>query len=102
VGDFIVAAGLIKDIITCLKDAGGSASEYQELMLELHGLQLSLNKIEHLKGTDNQIENINNVKVAALHCKFALDSFLKKLKGYDNLDLEKGRGFTRDSIKKVK
>jgi uncharacterized protein YbjQ (UPF0145 family) len=35
VGDFLAAAGLIKDIITCLKDAGGSASEYQELMRKI-------------------------------------------------------------------
>lgn len=42
VGDFVAAATLVKDIIVCLKDSGGSASEYQELMDELHGLQIVL------------------------------------------------------------
>jgi hypothetical protein len=29
VGDFLAAATLIKDIVVCFKDSGGSASEYQ-------------------------------------------------------------------------
>lgn len=51
VGDFLAAGALITDIVTCLKDSGGAASQYQELMRELDGLQMALNKIEHLKET---------------------------------------------------
>jgi hypothetical protein len=47
-GDFLTTGTMIKDIVICLNDSGGSASEYQELMDELHGLQLVLDKIEHL------------------------------------------------------
>ena len=72
IGDFIAVATLIKDIAVCLKDSGGSASEYQELMDELHGLLLVLDKIEHLEG---QTEAITSIKVAALNCNFVLQDF---------------------------
>jgi hypothetical protein len=40
-GDFLAAISLVNEIVTCLKASGGSASEYQELMLELDGLRLA-------------------------------------------------------------
>ncbi|SRR6266536_2661508 len=102
VGDFLAAATLIKDIVVCLKDSGGSASEYQELILELDGLQLVLNKIEHLEGSTDQIEAINSIKVAALNCKYVLQEFRKKLEPYKNsLERGKTRRWAKDSAKKV-
>jgi hypothetical protein len=103
VGDFITTISLINDIVTCLKASGGSASEYQELMLELDGLRLALTKIEHLEGGVEQTPAINSIKVAALNCKFVLDSFLTKLKTYGkSLEHGKTRGWAVDSAKKVK
>ena len=51
VGDFIAAASLISNIVSCLQSSGGSASEYQELTDDLHGLRLVLSKIEHLESS---------------------------------------------------
>ena len=103
VGDFLAAITLINDIVICLKASGGSASEYQELMLELDGLRLALTRIEHLKGSAKQTPAINSIKVAALNCKFVLDSFLTKLKTYDkSLEYGKTRGWAIDSAKKIK
>jgi hypothetical protein len=102
-GDFLAAISLVNEIVTCLKTSGGSASEYQELMLELDGLRLALTRIEHLKGSAEQTPAINSIKVAALNCKFVLDSFLMKLKKYDkSLEHGKTQGWAIDSAKKVK
>ena len=56
VGDFLAAVTLIKDIVVCLRDSGGSASEYQELMDELHGLQIVLDKIDHLEEVQGRLK----------------------------------------------
>jgi hypothetical protein len=50
VGDFLAAASLISNIVSCLQTSGGSASEYQEILNELHGLRLVLSKIKHLEN----------------------------------------------------
>jgi hypothetical protein len=103
VGDFLAAATLIKDIVVCLKDSGGSASEYQELMDELHGLQIVLDKIDHLEGSARQTEAINSIKVAALNCQLVLQSFRRKLEPYDkSLERGKTRGWAKDLTKKVR
>lgn len=103
VGDFVATASIIKDIVNCLKASGGSASEYQELMLELDGLQYALTKIEHLKGSAERTPIINGIKVAALNCQYVLSNFLEKLKEYEkSLAYGKTRGLVVDSTKKVK
>jgi hypothetical protein len=103
VGDFLAAATLIKKIVVCLKDSGGSVSEYQELMDELDGLRLALDKIEHLEGSAKRTEAVNSIKAAALSCKTVLQDFLPKLQTYDkSLDRGKTRGWAIDSNKKVK
>jgi hypothetical protein len=103
VGDFLVAATFIKDIAACVKDSGGSASEYQELMDELHALLLALGKIEHLEGSSTQAEAITSIKVAALNCNFVLQDFRRKLELYDkSLDRGKTQGWAKDSARKVR
>lgn len=103
VGDFLSTASLIKDIVKCLRSSGGSASEYQELMRELDGLQNALTKIENLRGSAKQTPSINGIKVAALNCQYVLRNFLKKLEEYEkSFEYEKTRGLVVDSTKKVK
>jgi hypothetical protein len=103
VGDFFSATILIKDIVTCLKASGGSASEYQELMRELDGLQSALTGIEHLKANPEQMPTVNGIKVAALNCQYILRDFLTKLETYEkSLTTGKTRGWAVDSTKKIK
>jgi hypothetical protein len=89
VGDFLAVASLIKDVVVSLKDAGGAAADYQELIVELHGLQRALDSIEHLHVDPSipQAENINNLKVTALGCRYVLEETLKKLRSYESLRL---------------
>jgi hypothetical protein len=103
VGDFINVTILIKDIITCLKASGGSASEYQELMRELDGLQSALTGIEHLRASPDRTPTVNCIKVAALSCQYLLRDFLTKLETYGkSLAAGKTRGQVVDCTKKIK
>jgi hypothetical protein len=83
VGDFIAAGKLIKDIIAILRTS--ARSEYQELMLELYGLQRALDKIEHLEASPERQLHITSIKVAALMCTHILDEFASKLKKFETL-----------------
>jgi hypothetical protein len=103
VGDFLAISQLITHIMSSLKASGGSASDYQELQLELLGLQLVLHKVEHLKGSPTQAPAINGIKVAALNCQFVLESFAEKLKKYEgSLEFGHSRGWVVDTAKKIK
>lgn len=83
VGDFIAAGVLIKNIVIALQTS--STSEYQELLLELHGLQRALDEIEHLNADPQYETEVNAVKVAALTCQYRLDDFARKLRKYESL-----------------
>ena len=87
VGDFITVGRLIQDIVSSLY--ASLISEYRELMLELHGLQRALNKIEHLRCHFSQELAINSIKVAALMCQYPLEEFASKLRKFESLDLGK-------------
>jgi hypothetical protein len=81
-GDFIVAAKLIGDMVTCLQLVGGAASEYQELERQLFGLQRALDEIEHLRVPESQQNSANAIKVAALQCRYVLEDYAGKFKKY--------------------
>lgn len=103
VGDFIAVDRLITQITPSLKASVGSASDYQELQLELSGLQLVLHKVEHLKGSPTQVPAINGIKVAALNCQFVLESFSERLKKYEkSLEYGHSHGWVVDTAKKIK
>lgn len=83
VGDFIATGKLIKDIISILRTS--ARSEYQELLLELHGLQRALHQIEHLEAPSERHISVVSIKVAALMCTHVLDEFAGKLKKFESL-----------------
>ncbi|PQE13895.1 Ankyrin repeat-containing domain protein [Rutstroemia sp. NJR-2017a BBW] len=105
VGDFLAVATLIKEVVVSLKDVGGAAADYQQLIVELHGLQRALDSIEDLRvdaGT-RQAENINNLKVTALGCRYVLEEALKKLRSYESLRLgQRSSSLVAVSSKKIK
>lgn len=103
VGDFLSVGALIANIIGSLKSTGGAVSEYQELVRELHGLQRTLDIIEHLKGTPHQETTINGLKVAALNCQFVLDEFAATLRKYEaSLEPGRSRGKFMDATAKIR
>src|SRR6266498_2213227 len=88
VGDFLTAASLIRDIVSSLRES--STTSYNELILELHGLQRALHEIEYLKCPPSQQAAVNGIRVAALMCQHPLDEFSRKLKKFDGLGVDKG------------
>ena len=49
VGDFIAVAGLIHNVVLCLRDAGGASAVYRELCADLEGLGTTLHRIQSLE-----------------------------------------------------
>ena len=99
VGDFITVGRLIHDVVSSLRRS--SISEYQELILELHGLQRALDQIQHLKCHPNQEAAINGIKIAALMCQHPLDEFAGKLKKFESLDVCSGKSASKASRMKA-
>ncbi|KAJ4248602.1 hypothetical protein NW757_008250 [Fusarium falciforme] len=100
VGDFLAAGKLINDIVSSLRHS--SASSYQELIFELHGLKRALDEIEHLACPPGQEAALNSVKVAALMCQYPLDQFAAKLKKYESLDIQPRHGDSSSKSDKLK
>ena len=84
VGDFIAVAQLITNITNCLRGAGGSKSEYQELVRELESLQSALQHLDRL-GTSKSSSSttLDSIKYAALSCRNPLQGFLCKIEKYN-------------------
>ncbi|KAH0562695.1 hypothetical protein GP486_002638 [Trichoglossum hirsutum] len=102
VSDFAAVSKLIADIVSSLRDAAGSASEYQELFRELDSLQLVLTHVDKLQPVDEQQLTINAIKCAALSCKHILSEFYSKAQKYEgSLGLGKSNGKLKDLNKKI-
>lgn len=82
VGDFIAVGTIIADIISSLQEAGGSKSEYQELVRELESLQHALRHLDKLQPSSSST-NVDSIKYAALSCRRPLEEFLAKIKRFD-------------------
>ncbi|KAL9620375.1 MAG: hypothetical protein Q9160_005075 [Pyrenula sp. 1 TL-2023] len=83
VGDFIAVGKLVADIISCLRAANGSRSEYQELARELENLARLLNHIDHLASSGVSSDALDSVKLTALNCRFPLEQLHTKIKKYE-------------------
>lgn len=96
-GDFVAAVKIIADLITCLKDVGGSRDDYQELIRELESLDRTLKHIDTISDP-----RANRVKCAALMCRHPLEEYLQKVQKYSrSLGLShtanKAIGYTRSA-----
>lgn len=90
-GDFIAVGKLVTDIIFSLQ-AGGSRSDYQELVRELDSLQRALEVIENLQCTPGKPKAFETLKSAALSCRHPLEKFKAKIEKYKHyLGIEPAR-----------
>ncbi|KAL3473190.1 hypothetical protein BJX99DRAFT_249144 [Aspergillus californicus] len=83
VGDFLAAGELIVKICKSLKAAGGAASEYQQVIIELEGLQRCLHHLQALEPNDYNINRVNALRGMALSVRIPLQEFLTKLQQYE-------------------
>lgn len=82
-GDLFAAIGLCTKIPKALRDSGGAASEYQQLILELGGLQDALSRLAALEPNESNINHVNAIRRMSLACMLPMQEFLTKLKKYE-------------------
>jgi hypothetical protein len=68
VGDFITAAELIGQVISALREVGGSASQYQHLTLKLGFLSRALRDVNRLEDAEGLQATVEAIKTTALSC----------------------------------
>lgn len=81
-GDFIAVSSLAKDICLCLRDIGGSKTEYQDLERELDCLQKALVHLDRLQSRKST-PTIDSIQFAALSCRRPLEDFLRNIRKYE-------------------
>ena len=77
-------AELCTKIAKALKDTGGAASEYQQVIVELHGLQNVLIRLTAFEPTESNISHVNAIRRMGLACNLPLAEFLAKLERFDS------------------
>lgn len=74
---------LIRAICKALKDIPGSVLEYQQLIVELHGLGKTLDVLRNLQPAENDVDHVNTVCLMALTVRISLEDFLGKLRKFE-------------------
>lgn len=82
IGDFLAVGKLVADIVSSLKDSGGSRAEYQDLVRELECLEAALIHLDKLTKTEAS-RDLDSIKYAALSCRRPLEEFLARIRKYD-------------------
>jgi hypothetical protein len=74
---------LIHKVSKALKDAGGASSEYQQVVIELHGLKTALRHLEKIVPTEATASHVNAIRGMALACQLPLQDFLANFEKYE-------------------
>lgn len=74
---------LIVKICKSLRAAGGAASEYQQVILELESLQRCLRYLQGLEPNEYNIHRVNALRGMALSVRIPLEGFLDKLQQHE-------------------
>ncbi|KAF6238418.1 hypothetical protein HO173_003385 [Letharia columbiana] len=99
VGDFVAVGDLI---VKCINILRNTQSEHQELIRELESLKQALSQVDKLKGRGDQAVAIDQIKCAALTCKYPLEQLLAKIQKYEkSLGPGKSVAKVRDAGRKV-
>jgi hypothetical protein len=102
IGDFIAGIQLVRDVIASLRSTAGSASEYQNLIYELFGLERALLEVKALKLDDCQPAQLNDLKCVAIECQESIDRFLLEIRKYQpSLNAQGSGSRVRDGLRKI-
>lgn len=100
--DFIAAINLVKEVIDALRESGGAGSEYQELIRELHSLEIALLEVKRLELDDSQHHQVVALRHAASQCQRTIDNFCKTIQKYQpHLRAEGSNAKFRDGWRKI-
>ena len=101
-GDFAIAIGLIVRISKALRDAGGAAAEYRDILQDLQTLQQLLGLLERLRPANGSVSHINAIRGMALACRIPLLEFAEKIESYGAaLGVGSSKGMSIRGVKKV-
>lgn len=82
VGDFINGIILVKDVITVLRESGGSSQEFIDVINRLYSLERTMLNIKTLQtGSDDLLQQVALLPIIAL-CQSSIDRFLKGIGKY--------------------
>jgi hypothetical protein len=103
VGDFLAAVNLIADVISALREAGGSASQYQHVTNKLGFLDRALRDVNRLEPAEGLEQTLETIKTTALSCQIPLLEYLENIKKYDgSLGAGESSGVMKDVFHKMK
>jgi hypothetical protein len=71
--------GLCTKVAKTLQDSGAAIAEYQQVIMEIHGLQNALTRLAALDPTGSNIDHVNAIRRMALACSLPLQDFLSKI-----------------------
>ncbi|KAF2821056.1 tannase-domain-containing protein [Ophiobolus disseminans] len=74
--------GCARKVVIALRDACGAISEYQQVIMEIEGLQDALTRLAALEPAENNIDHVNAIRGMALACTLPLQDFLLKMKRF--------------------
>ena len=101
-GDFIGAIGLIVKVTESLEDIGGASAEYQQVVLQLNGLERTLVHLQKLEPNEQNAEHVNSIRCMALGCLLPLKQFLDQLDKYEkSLAADAKHRHGRNSVRKA-
>ncbi len=95
-------AELCTKVARALKDVGGAASEYQNVVIELHGLQNVLTRLAALEPTESNLHHVNAIRCMALACQYPLREFLASIRKYEDAMGPIASGGIRSAARKAK
>ena len=85
-----------------MKKTGGTATEYQHVVIELDGLQKILHVLQSIEPSANTIDHVHAIRAMALACQIPLRQFLDKIEGFErSMGPFSAIGSVRSSPRKV-
>lgn len=103
VGDFITAANLIAQVVSALREAGGSASQYQHTTNKLGFLDRAICDVNRLEPVEGLEATLEAIKTTALNCQLLLLEYLEDIRKYDkSLGPAQSSGVMKDVFLKTK
>ena len=103
VGDFIAVLKLIARVAKALKESGGAASEYQDVVQELECLQTLLTHLGTVRFQDVASKKpAVRLTILISACQRPLEGFLERIaRFYDSLDATSQRGLFHKAPRKA-
>jgi hypothetical protein len=73
----------VPDVSKALRKVGGASSQYQHVLIELHGLYNVLQVLERLEPSEDNASHVNAIRGMARAYQLPLRDFLTKLEKYE-------------------